>query len=85
MEKETEKEIIVKQKPKAITRRRQMYMNVRNQYKRLITRMTRDIFLKEQLEQKAFKHSFNINNLRFEWEKKEQQKLDKTKFNKLND
>ena len=76
-------EIIVK--PKAISKRRQMYMNVRNQYKRLITRMRKDIFLKEQLEQKAYKHSFNINNLRFDWEKKEQQKIDKTKFNKLND
>ena len=76
-------EIILK--PKTISKRRQLYINVRNKYKRLIARMRKDVFLKEQLEQKAYKNSFNISNLRFEWEKKEQQKLDKTKFNKLND
>ena len=67
-------------KPKEISKRRQLYSNIRNKYKRLIARMRKDIFLKEQLEQKAYKHSFNITNLRFEWEKKEQQNLDKTKY-----
>jgi len=76
-------EIILK--PKTISKRRQLYINVRNKYKRLIARMRKDVFLKEQLEQKAYKNSFNISNLRFEWEQKEQQNLNKTKFNKLND
>jgi hypothetical protein len=75
-------EIILK--PKTISKRRQLYINVRNKYKRLIARMRKDVFLKEQLEQKAYKNSFNISNLRFEWEQKEQQNLNKTKFNKLN-
>ena len=61
-------EIILK--PKAISKRRQLYINVRNKYKRLIARMRKDVFLKEQLEQKAYKNSFNISNLRFEWEQK---------------
>ena len=73
-------EIILK--PKTISKRRQLYINVRNKYKRLIARMRKDVFLKEQLEQKAFKNGFNISNLRFEWEQKEQQNLNKTKFNK---
>ena len=64
-------EIILK--PKTISKRRQLYINVRNKYKRLIARMRKDVFLKEQLEQKAYKNSFNISNLRFEWEQKEQQ------------
>ena len=76
-------EIILK--PKTISKRRQLYINVRNKYKRLIARMRRDVFLKEQLEQKAYKNGFNISNLRFEWEQKEQQNLNKIKFNKLND
>ncbi len=76
-------EIILK--PKTISKRRQLYINVRNKYKRLIARMRKDVFVKEQLEQKAYKNSFNISNLRFEWEQKEQQNLNKTKFNKLND
>jgi hypothetical protein len=75
-------EIILK--PKTISKRRQLYINVRNKYKRLIARMRKDVFLKEQLEQKAYKNSFNISNLRFEWEQKEQQNLNKTKYNKLN-
>ena len=66
-------EIILK--PKTISKRRQLYINVRNKYKRLIARMRKDVFLKEQLEQKAYKNSFNISNLRFEWEQKEQQNL----------
>ena len=74
-------EIILK--PKTISKRRQLYINVRNKYKRLIARMRKDVFLKEQLEQKAYKNSFNISNLRFEWEQKEHQNLNKTKFNKL--
>jgi hypothetical protein len=75
-------EIILK--PKTISKRRQLYINVRNKYKRLIARMRKDVFLKEQLEPKAYKNSFNISNLRFEWEQKEQQNLNKTKYNKLN-
>ena len=51
--------------------------------------MRKDVFLKEQLEQKAYKNRWNISNLRFEWEQKEQNlnktKFNKTKFNKLND
>ena len=73
-------EIILK--PKTISKRRQLYINVRNKYKRLIARMRKDVFLKEQLEQKAYKNGFNISNLRFEWEQKEQQNLNKIKFNK---
>ena len=73
-------EIILK--PKTISKRRQLYINIRNKYKRLIARMRKDVFLKEQLEQKAYKNGFNISNLRFEWEQKEQQNLNKIKFNK---
>ena len=73
-------EIILK--PKTISKRRQLYINVRNKYKRLIARMRKDVFLKKQLEQKAYKNGFNISNLRFEWEQKEQQNLNKIKFNK---
>jgi hypothetical protein len=75
-------EIILK--PKSISKRRQLYINVRNKYRRLIARMRRDVFMKEQLEQKAFKNGFNISKLRFEWEQKEQQKINKIKFNKSN-